>query len=230
MKHMKIEHRSFGGSIFRPKPEVLLNTDINIFAIVTPWGPRHQVKNILDFLIQNYGTFSADQESTAIVPKLKSLSFEENVLRSLMIACNQWIFKEQNNETEYLFGYEMICGMCFEHQILFAQIGHPFIYLDRPHIPLQSLGHILDLSGGFSQIKNPLPPLPSQLIGLHPDIHCSIFKLPIKPEDRLVFISRSFVPGHLLDLPRENRNLDHISLMFSKENKEMSFWLGLLEL
>ena len=226
---MNLEHRSFGGHVFRPQPEVLINESIKMFAILTPWGPNHQSKNILDFLVQNYETFSGDREVTSIFPKLQSLSDEENILRSLILACNQWIFKEQNKSNDYLFGYEMVCGMQIDNQILFAQVGHPFIYLDRPKIPMQALGHVLDLSGGFSEDTKQLPPLPSQLMGLYTDMHFSIFKLPLKADDRLIFISRNFVPGSLLEVPREQRSLDHISSIFSKENKDMSFWVGILD-
>ncbi len=227
---MNLQHQSFGGTVFRPQPEVLINDDLKIFAIITPWGPKHQTKNVMDFLIQNYETFSNDEEVTYIVPKLQSLSQEENMLRYLVLSCNQWIFNEQNNKTEYLFGYEMVCGMKIDHQIIFAQIGHPFIYLDRPNIPLQTLGHVLDLSGGFSPFKEQLPPLPSQLIGLHSDAHFSIFKLPIKTDDRLLFISKNFIPGHLLEVSRKERTLDNISAILSKNNEDTAFWLGILNL
>ena len=227
---MDLQHQSFGGTVFRPQPEILINEDLKIFAIITPWGPKHQTKNVMDFLVQNYETFSNDEEVTSVLPKLKSLSQEENVLRSLVLSCNQAIFKEQNNETEYLFGYEMVCGIVIENQIIFAQIGHPFIYLDRQNIPLQSLGRVLDLSGSFSIFEKQLPPLPSQLIGLYADAHFSIFKLPIQKQDRLLFISRDFVPGHILEIPREKRTLNDISLILSKDSKNIAFWVGHLSL
>ncbi len=227
---MHLQHQSFGGTVFRPQPEVLIHEDLKIFAIITPWGPKHQTKSIMDFLIQNYETFSNDEEVTSVFPKLQSLSQEENILRSLVLSCNQWIFKEQNNETEYLFGYEIVCGVVIDNQVIFVQIGHPFIYLDRLNIPLQALGHVLDLSGSFSSAKKQLPPLPSQLIGLHPDAHFSIFKIPIKEGDRLLFISQNFVPGRILEIPREERTLSHLSSELSKNNKDMAFWLGLLDL
>lgn len=226
---MNLEYQAFGGTIFRPQPEVLIDKDLKIFSIITPWGPKHQTKNISDFLLQHYEHLHSDAEITSVFPKLASLSPEENALRNLILSCNAMIFKEQNLTQEYTFGYEMVCGVFVNNQILFAQIGHPFIYLNRPNISLQPLGHVLDLAGGFSKMDQDLPPLPSQLLGLHADTHFSIFKLPVQKDDQLIFISRNFVPGHLLELPQESRNLETISLELSKDNKDLPFWLGILK-
>ena len=225
---MKLEHRCFSGKTFRPQPEVLLNENLQMVAIATPWGPDFQTQKILEFLVQNYESCFADEEKTSVYPKLKSLSAEENVLRSLILSCNEWIFEEQNGGKEYNFGYELVCGNFKNGKFIFLQAGHPFIYLDRPNIPLQSLGHILDFSALFSQNGKRLPPLPSTLMGIHPDTDFSIFSFPVIPEDRLIFISRDFVSGSILDIPRPNRNLDHLLSILIEENEESPLWLGIL--
>ena len=228
---MNLKYQAFGGNTnFRPQPEILIDKELQMFAIITPWGPRSQVKNLMDYIVQNYTSLQSDTEITAIFPKLASMSKEENQLRSLILSCNQWIYEEQNKEEDYNFAYEMVCGTYSNNQILFAQIGHPFIYLDKKQIPLQALGHVLDLAGGFSRIDKRLPPLPSQLIGLYPDTHFSIFKVPVSETDRLLFISRSFVPATILELPKKERTLENISMNLSKDNKDMPFWLGILDL
>ena len=230
---MNLESRSFAGKSFRPQPELLLNDDLHLFAIVTPWGPRSHTQNILDFLAQNCETLSSDEEVTTIYPKLKSLSPEENMLRALALSCGEHIFKEQNEGKEYIFGYEMVCGLFIGDsaggKVLFVQIGHPYIYLDRPGVSLQPIGHALDLSGGFSRLPERLPPLPSRLLGIHEDAHFSVFSLPVKEGDRLVFISRAFVPGTLLEMPQEKRNLQGFSLALAEDDESMAFWLGLLD-
>lgn len=225
---MKLEHRCFSGKNFRPEPEVLVNEELQMFAIVTPWGPTFQTKQVLEFLVQNYEKFSADKEKTSIYSKLQSLSEEENVLRSLLLSCNEWIFNEQNRGKEYSFGYELVCGNFKNGKLIFLQAGHPFIYLDRPEISLQSLGHVLDFSGLFSVEGRRLPPLPSTLMGVHPDTHFSVFSFPVAQEDRLIFVSRDFVPGSILETPRQNRTLDHFSSVLTEENEESPFWLGIL--
>jgi len=199
-----------------------------MFAIVTPWGQAFQTQKILEFLVQNYESFYADEEKTSIYSKLESLSQEENTLRALLLSCSEWIFNEQNGGKEYNFGYELVCGNFKNGKLIFIQAGHPAIYLDRPDIPLQSLGHVLDFSALFSQKGNRLPPLPSTLIGLYPDTHFPVFSFPILSGDRLIFISRDFVQNSLLDISRPQRNLDHLLFVLTKENEESPFWLGIL--
>ena len=225
---MKMQHRCFVGKGFRPLPEILINEDLQIFAVATPWGPAFQTKKTLEFLAQNYESLSSDEEKTSVYSKLESLSEEENTLRSLILSCNEWIFNEQNKGEEYKFAYELICGHFTTGKLIFAQVGHPFIYLDRPDLPLQSLGHVLDFSALFAKEGKRLAPLPSALIGIHPDTHFPVFSFPLMPEDRLIFISRDFAPGSVLDVPRSKRQLDHLLSLLVKENEESPVWLGIL--
>lgn len=224
---MKLEHRFFSGKSFRPNPSFLLDEGLNIFSVATPWGPAFQTKKTLEFLVQNYENLSADEEKTNLYSPLKSLSPEENLLRSLVLSCNEWIFEEQNQKKEYVFGYELFCGNFKNGKMTFVQIGQPFVYLDRPKLPLQYLGSVLDFSASFSKGER-LAPLPSQIIGIHPDSHFPVLSFPVAPEDRLLFISRDFVSGSVLDIPREERNLDHILSVLTEENENSPCWIGLL--
>lgn len=225
---MKLEQRSFPGKSFRPQPEVLINEDLQMFALVTPWGERLQTKKVLEFLVQNYESFYADEERTNIYPSLASLSEEENTLRALLLSCNKWVFEEQNKSKEYDCAYEVVCGNFINGKLIFVQAGYPLIYLDRPEIPLQSLGHTLDFSALFSKGGKRLPPLPSTLMGLYPDSHFSVFSFPVIPEDRFLFISRDFVPGSILGFSRKDRSIDNILSVLIDENEESPLWLGLL--
>ena len=179
--------------------------------------------------MQNYATFSIDTEVTSIYRNLSSLSREENLLRKCVLAGNEHVYRSQNRGKEYSFSYEVVCGIQNKNQVLFAQIGHPAVYLDRKEASLQPLGHVLDLSGGHSRLSNYLPPLPSQLFGIYEDIHCSVFSVPLEAEDRLIFISRAFVPGSLLDVQKQKRTLEHFSLLLSENESSMPFWLGFLD-
>ena len=224
---MKLEQRSFSSQVFRPHPEVLINEDIKVFAFLTAWGDQDLSQKTLQFLFDgHHGSFS-DEEKTIDHPYIKSLSPEENALRSLILNCNEWVFKEQNGNLKKKVGYELVYGYLREGKLIFAQIGQPFIYLDRKHLPLQVIGQNLDFSGLFGGEKR-LPPLPSQLMGLFPDTHFSVFTFPIKKEDRLIFISRDFVKNSLLDMPRQERNLETLSRALTSENEEQPFWIGIL--
>ena len=225
---MKLEHRCFKGTSFRPTPEVLLSEELSFFAILTPWGPSSYTKKLLDFLTQNQESFKSDEEKTSIYSQLQSLSKEENVLRTLILSCNEWVFKNQNEGKGYNFGYELVCGNFINGKVVFLQIGQPYIYLDRPEIPLQPLGHILDLSGAFSKKGKRLPPLPSSLLGLHPDSHFSVFSLPVEKEDRLLFVSRDFVPNLNGERGKNKQSLEAFVSCLTEENAESPFWIGLL--
>ena len=227
---MKLKHRCFSGKTFRPAPTALLHENLPFFAIVTPWGPVEQLKLLLDFLIQNYESFCSDEEKTNIYPPLHSLSEEENVLRALVLSCNEQVFREQNSEGLCRFGYELVCGHFKNGKLVFLQAGQPFIYLDRQDCPVQALGHVLDLSGLLSTESKRLPPLPSSLIGIYPDTHFSVFSLPMTKDDRLIFISRDFAPAALLTTPRQKRNMEDMASLLVKEGAESPFWLGILSL
>ena len=226
---MNLIFQAFGGETFRPQPTTLLNNNLGLFAIITPWGPSFQTKNLTEVLLQNFETYSSDAEVTNVFAPLSCLSTEENLLRTILLSFNKYIYEELNKTSEYTFGYEIVCGLKRGNQILFSQTGHPHTYLDREGIPLQPLGHVLDLAGGFSRLSKELPPLPSQLIGIHSEAHFSIFSIPIKEQDRLIFISRSFVPTSALTINRKERNLEHISHKLSEDNEKFPFWLGIFD-
>ena len=226
---MELIHRSFSGKIFRPQPEILVDESLKFFAILTPWGPQFQNQNMLDSLLENYKTLCSDQQITFVTPHLKCLSSEENILRTSVLNLNHKIHANLNSESETLFGYELVCGVFQEQKVLLIQVGHPYIYLDRPQISLQPLGHVLDLATGFSQVPKNLPPLPSQLLGIYPDMHFSVFTLPIKEQDQLLFISRSSIPPELSQISREQRTLKNITLTLSEDQPDMPFWVGLLK-
>ena len=225
---MKFEQKSFVGSSFRPLPELKINEDLNMFSLLTAWGPEDQNRKILDFLSQNYESFFSDEEKTKAYSKLESLSAEENTVRNLLLACNELIFKELNEEKKGLYAYELFFA-CFNHgKITFAQVGQPFVYLDRPGFSLQALGSVLDFASLFAKKRKRLPPLPAQLIGLYPDTHFSVFSFPIQEEDRLFFISRDIIPMELLQSQPTGRNLENFLKLLISENEKSPCWLGQL--
>ena len=225
---MKLERRLFSGKNFQPLPEVLFDESLKMFALVTPWGSDEgEGQKILDFLVQNRESFLEDNEKTSLYPPLSGLSEEENSLRSLILACNHWIF-QQWNKGQYHFGCELLCGSLSGEKLVFVQVGRPFVFLARPGIPLQILGGALDLSGLLAGKGKSLPPLPSGLLGLFPDTSFSVFSLPVFNKDRLVFISRDLLPTGILSLPEESRTMQGFAQFLTRENQESPFWLGIL--
>ena len=223
---MKFSQKSFTGNSFRPLPEVHFNEELNMLCLLTAWGPRSQNSKVLDFLMQNYESFFSDEEKTKVYDKMASLSEEENTVRNLILACNDWIFKELNEEKKGLFAYELFFASFKSGKLTFAQIGQPFVYLDRAGLSLQPLGSILDFSALFAKKGKRMAPLPSSLIGLYPDSHFPVFSLPIQTEDRFLFISRDFVPVDLLQSSEKQRNIEKFLILLTSENESSPCWLG----
>ena len=227
---MNFDQKSFAGTSFRPLPELKINEDLKMLCLLTAWGPRNQNNKVLDFLAQSYESFFSDKEKTRAYSKMESLSQEENTVRNLLLACNEWIFKELNGEKTGTFAYELFFASFETGKLTFAQVGQPFVYLDRPGLSLQSLGANLDFSALFAGKGERLAPLPSSLIGLYPDTHFPVFSLPLQPEDRLFFVSRDFIPLEILNPSREQRSLDHFLKLLTSENEKSPCWLGQLSI
>ena len=223
---MKFSQKSFAGNSFRPLPEAYINEELNILCLLTAWGPSNQNSKVLDFLVQSYESFFSDQEKTRAYDKMQSLSEEENTVRNLLLACNNWIFKELNEEKKGVFAYELFFASFNSGKLTFAQIGQPFFYLDRGDLSLQSLSSILDFSALFAKKGKRMPPLPSSLLGLYPDSHFPVFSLPVQEEDRFLFISRDFIPASLLQSAKEHRNIERVLAFLTSENASSPCWLG----
>jgi len=222
------QQRSFKGKSFRPFPEVLIDDKLNFFAVVTSWGPSTEIQKVLDFLQQNYQSLCFDEEQTSLYPPIESFSKQENILRTLMLSCNDWIFQKQNFGSSFKFAYEMFVAVLHDSILSFFQIGQPFVYLDREELDLQCLGSTLDFSALYAIKGKRLPPLPSHLIGLKSDISASVFSIPVQEKDRLIFLCRDFIPASFLQIKRLDRNIKTMTIFLNSYDKKIPFWLGQL--
>lgn len=225
---IQFQQRSFKGENFRPLPDILNHEKLNLFCALTSWGPSDENQKFLDFMLETYELLSSDSEKTNPYQALSSLSLEENTLRSLLFSCNDWIFKNQNQEKDYVFGYEIFVAVLKEGLLTFCQVGQPFVYLDRKGLELQSLGAVLDFSALFAEESKRLDPLPSRLIGLKPDIFLPVFSLPIQEEDRLILLCKDLIPPSFLQSPSKKRGLKNLSELLSMDETQTAFWLGQL--
>ena len=227
---MQIQERSFSGKIFRPKPHCYLSSNKKLLTVLTPWGQEAtDPKNVFENLENLYSRLSEDTESTHPFPKLLSLSATENNMRTSVMQVNQDIFNSINQE-EYAMGFELSFIAIVENIVAFIQIGQPFILIDRPNQPLNSLGQVMDVSlNNFVQDKT-LPPLPYQLMGIHSDISFSSFFFRFHPEDKLILLSHSHIPTPWFNLKRQDRTLDQLSQLAVQENAHKPFWLSIVDL
>lgn len=222
----EIQYRSFKGKNFRPLPQIRLDKNLKLLCVLSPWGASNETEAVLKFLTQNYQSLLSDEEKTSHYTPIESLSRQENILRALVLSCNDWVFKKQNQSSSLKFGYEMFIAS-FQDQVLsFSQIGQPFIYLDREGFDLQLIGSQLDFSALFAKGNKSLPPLPSQLIGLKSDILAPVFSLPLQTQDRLILLCRDLAPAAFLKTPRPRRNLKNMTVLLNSYDQETAFWLG----
>ena len=75
-----------------------------------------------------------------------------------------------------------------------------------------------------------LPPLPTNMIGLHNTSNMNISSFKTQPGDRLIFLSHSVVSHPLYTLPFADATLEKISGTLSQRYPELPFWLGLFDI
>lgn len=223
---IEVEQRSFKGDSFRPLPAVLLDKKLQLFCVMSPWGSPNETEEVFGFLTQNYQNLVSDEEKTSFYEPIETLSPTENTLRSLVLSCNDWIFKKQNQDRSLKCAYEMFLAVFRNQTLTFCQIGQPFVYLDREGFDLQLLGSYLDFSALFSNSQKTLPPLPSQLIGLKPNCLASVFSLPVQNQDRLILLCRDFAPADFLKTAYSQRNIKDMTRTLNSYKENTAFWLG----
>ena len=227
---MQIKERAFSGQAFRPKPHSYLSSNKKLLTVITPWGQEATTpQTVFESLESLYSRLSEDKESTHPFPKMMNLTPTQNDMRTAVLQTHQDIFNNINQE-EYAMGFELFFVTIVENILSFIQIGQPFVLIDRPHYPLQSIGQVMDTSlNNFTQNKI-LPPLPYQLMGIHSDISFSSFFFRFHPQDRLILLSRNTLPASWFSLKREERTLDNLSQKVAKDNPHTPFWLSIVDL
>lgn len=225
---MKVSERSFGGKLFRPKPEVFHEDNGNIVIIATPWGPRSSAQKAVQHIVDFIQSSRDDSEVTSPFERLTCLTPLGNNLRVALMLTNDMIYQEENRE-EYRSGLEMVAIAKTETELVFAQIGAPHVFIDRPGLNLSMLQGASDFSLLMSPSGKLYPPLPSQLLGLHTTSNFVIHSLRPYPTDRLVLLSRSTVPPDFYSLPKKSRDLESLTEVLAQADENSPFWLGVVD-
>lgn len=222
---MNFQQRSFSGEIFRPRPEVVWVEDGSLLIIATPWGPRGSTRKTIELIQDFFMSARSDEEATSPFARLTCLSPLANQLRLTIKMANDLLYHEEN-KNEYLSACELTALARAGNEIVFTQIGFPFLMLDRPNCGLTPLGRQSDLSTELSDENELYPPLPSQVLGLDPTSDFAVQSLKARSGDRIVFLSRSSLPAEIYALPFGNRSLDEIAKTLARVNERQPFWLG----
>jgi hypothetical protein len=222
---MSFSERSYSGEIFRPRPEVIATEDGSLLVVATPWGPRNSARKMAQFIQDSFLSARDDHEATSPFARLTCLSPLANQLRLTVKLANDMLYNEEN-KNEYLSGCELTAIARTQNEIVFIQIGFPFVMLDRPTSGLTPMGYQSDLATELSMGQGMLPPLPSQLLGLDPTSDFSVHSLRPVRGDRFVLVSRSSIPAEIYALPFGRRGLDDITKTLAATDARTPFWLG----
>ncbi len=226
---MGLEQRSYGGKLFRPTPEVEIADDLSFGAIITPWGPRQSATRGIETLRDYVLSARQDLEATSPFQKLSCLSTLANSLRVAAMLVNDSIYREEN-KAEYTSGVELLIFARNENEMAFAQVGCPNLILARKGLPLIPLAVQIDLSTEMSQTPEILSPLPHNLVGLHTTSNLTVSSIRLQPGDKFVFLSHSLGAQPFSALTFNSVNISTLSESLARQNPELPFWLGVLDL
>jgi hypothetical protein len=226
---IELESRSYGGKIFRPKPEVEYDPEAGLLIVATPWGPRESAGRTIQIMKEYILTFREDADVTSPFPRLTCLSPALNNLRVAAMLANDVLYREENRE-EYVTGVELFAATYTQTEIAWLQLGHPNVFLSRQNRGMMPLGCHMDLPLDLSRGDEILPPLPNSLLGLDTTANFTLGSMIPQKGDRMVLISRSNVPPAIFSLTDEQRSLMNISRFLSADGKDTAFWLGILKI
>jgi hypothetical protein len=200
-----------------------------VTAIATPWGQRDLAKDILDLINEYVSATFQDQEATSPFDKWTCLSPVANSVRISMLLSNDSLYRTANSR-EYKTGLELFVGAHAHNEFVWGQVGCPHILLIRNHRPLVALNSQPDLSFEMSSGPIVLPPLPRNLLGVHSQLNVNIGSFRPQNGDRLLLLSRAYVPVNLFTDNLIDKNLEDMTQLVAKDNPTMPFWIGILDL
>lgn len=224
---MSFQQRSYpGNNATLPKPEVFFDAQEKLLIIATPWGSSAGAKKMVATISEYYLATKSDKEATSPFRRLDYLSPTANNLRIATLVANELLYREENRN-EYRSAVELFVGSIHERELAWVQVGYPSILLQRSGQSLLPISVQMGLSNEVQHSGEPLPPLPSSLIGISPEPNLSIQSICPKPGDSLVLISRSWIPREIFK--SSIKTFDDLSKSLSRDGSE-PFWLGQWEL
>lgn len=220
---MRIEERSYGGQLFRPKPEIHCEADGSLILVATAWGSKGAAKKMIQLIIDFYHSAHSDSEITSPFQKLADLSMTANNLRSAVMLASDTVVRE-DNKNEYLTGLELFAGAVVDGELNWVSVGQPHLLRLQSPQP-----HYLAVAVDSATDANLQAPLPNQFLGIYSPANFAVHSIKVHPQDRLALISRSYVPGEVFTLKSNQMNLENLSLTLAKNNPSLPFWIGILE-
>lgn len=226
---MNFQERSYGGKIFRPRPEVYFSDENRILIVATPWGPRTAAKKVSQIILDYFSSAAQDMEATSPFEKLSCLSPIANNLRIATLLANDKLYREENR-TEYTSGVEIFAASLEKNDIVWLQVGHPNVMLARKGKGVIPLGSHVDLALDIAAGAKILAPLPSQLLGLDQSCNLTIGSFRPQLNDKLILVSRSAMSERIYLLSDKEWDLNSVSQSLAQNHPDLAYWLGVLSL
>lgn len=237
---MILNERSYGGKLFRPRPELHISENSSLVIIATPWGDPQVATDFISTVTSHFRSQSDDTDENISAIHIEGLNFNEALLRKTLYKAHDELLEKYNDQI-LSAGVEALCFLKNGNNLSWFKVGAPFFALLRGPSILP-LNHPIDFSFDYSienhnkalraPGKEPLPappfaPLPKNLIGTHEQLYVESGSLRLHPEDRFLFISRSYVPADFFKIDPSEITLDSATLALAREQEELPFWIAL---
>lgn len=222
---MNVLQRAYRGKSFRPSPFVHQEEDGSLLLVITSWGQHSSAERARDVVADFILSSRNDQEATSPFQKMTCLTPLANNVRVAMMLLNDTLYREENRD-EYTEGLEILICARHENELTIAQVGQPFVFLNRKGFPIQTLSSGLDLASEISQAPELLAPLPHTLLGLYSTSNFLLQSFRVQDQDQLILLSRSHFPQEFLHLSSQQRTLEQLSKVLATEHPDVPYWLG----
>lgn len=224
---MQIKSRSYNSKVFRPKPIIFQDENLDLIILVTAWGDQAVGQKAIDYVFKYLQSVEVDIEVTSPFESLQCLSDSLNHLKIAIEIMNGSIYRSENIH-QISSGLEISILKVKNNQFFWAQVGNPQIFLKRDsHLPLQILSSPLDLNQELNKLIE--APLPSQLVGIEKDCFIQCGSCRITPNDRLYLISSSFISESSFKMIQSKMDLDEATHLLIKDQAEVPLWLGVID-
>lgn len=225
---IKLEERSFGGKKFRPQPIIDFDSSNNLLVCVTAWGRDDIAEKVIESIQSFISLSQEDSEHTIPYVRKENLQQQGNVLRMAIMTASEKIYNDFNKE-EYSSGFEVFAAIQEGPQWIYVSCGQPGLVIQRKDMGIIPVTHGIDLNVLTTQsiVEDPLP---NQLLGLGQNPPIQYGNIRLEPTDRIALISRTYLPQAFFKLDQQEFDLEQVSLTLAKDNQDIPFWLGFINI
>ncbi len=222
---MKLEERSYSAKNLRPRPTIYAEPDGSLLIISTSWADPGLASKVNEDIAKYVQAAAADVEVTSPFEFMTCLSDEANYLRVATLISNESLYRSENRG-EYTAGLETLILYRKENKIAFAQVGAPYLLIEKAGFGLAPIATSYEACFELGQL---FAPLPRELMGIDSslNIRCGDFR--IEAGDRLILYSGAFWPEAIWNGTSAGGSLLQMTQNIIRKNPESPLWIGLVD-